>query len=113
LLGSPYVAADDCVIPGIPDISDGTSASLEQMIAIQKAVKVFQADNLDYMACLEPALNTAGEDAKKAGSEKEKLAAKALYAEKEATYNAAVSIEEKLVGEFNAAIRAYKAANPS
>ncbi len=112
LLGSAYVAADDCVIPSLPEVPEGSDASMEQMIAIQKAVKVFQADNLDYMACLEPALNTAGENAKKTGSKEEKSAAKALYTEQEATYNAAVSIEEKLVSDFNAAIRAYKAASP-
>lgn len=112
LLGSTYAAADDCVNPGIPSIPDGASSTMEQMIAGQKAVKAFQAANIEYMACLEPAL-AAAEARIKTASGDEKVAAENTYAETQAAYNGAVSVEEEVAGQFNAAIRAYKAANPS
>ena len=112
LLSSTYVAAGDCVNPEAPTIPDGASSTMEQMIAGQTTVKAFQAANIDYMACLEPGLAAAGEQLN-SGSADEKAAAQISYDEIEATYNAAVSAEEEVAGQFNAAIRAYKDANPS
>jgi len=112
LLGSTYAAAGDCVGPETPAIPDGASSTMEQMIAGQTAVKAFQAANIEYMACIEPSLTAAGEQVD-TGSADEKAAAKANYEEIETSYNAAVSAEEEVAGQFNAAIRAYKAANPS
>ena len=111
-LGSTLVVADDCVMPEAPAVPDGASATMEQMITGQTAVKTFQAANIEYMACLEPGLTAAGAQSSAAtGDDKE--AAKKAYDEIETTYNAAVSAEEEVAGQFNAAIRAYKAANPS
>ncbi len=111
-LGSTLVVADDCVMPEAPAVPDGASATMEQMIAGQTAVKAFQAANIDYMACVEPGLTAAGEQLPAATGD-DKAAAQKAYDEIEATYNAAVSAEEAVAGQFNAAIRAYKAANPS
>lgn len=111
LLGSTYVSAGDCVNPETPSIPDGASSTMEQMVAGQKAVKAFQTANLEYMACLEPTLTAANVKAD-TGSAKEKAAAKEAYDEVETIYNAAVSAEEEVAGQFNAAIREYKAANP-
>ncbi|MBE9538627.1 MAG: hypothetical protein IMF06_06055 [Proteobacteria bacterium] len=111
LLGSTYAAAGDCVAPAAPTIPDGSSSTMEQMIAGQTAVKAFQAANIDYMACLEPAMTAADKRLKKSSGD-EKAAAEASYDETQATYNAAVSAEEEVAGQFNAAIRVYKAANP-
>ena len=111
-LGSTLVVADDCVMPEAPAMPDGTSATMEQMIAGQASVKAFQAENIAYMACVETGLNTA-EAALSAATEDNKESAKKAYGDIEATYNAAVSAEEEVAGQFNAAIRSYKAANPS
>lgn len=111
-LGSTLVLADDCVMPEAPSMPDGTGATMEQMIAGQTAVKAFQAANIDYMACLEPEVS-ATEAQVEAATGDDKAAAKKAYDEKAALYNAAVSAEEEVAGQFNAAIRAYKAANPS
>jgi hypothetical protein len=111
LLGSTFALADDCANPPAPTIPDGAGATMDQMIAGQKAVKAFQASNIEYMACLEPGINTAGEQLASASGDA-KAAAKEAYAEKEAAYNAAVSAEESVAGDFNVAIRAYKTANP-
>lgn len=107
-LGCTSALAADCDMPSSPQLPDGGAASMEQMLAGQKAVKTFQTANLAYMQCLEPAL-AAAEAAAKEGDD----AATEKYKEIEAAYNAAVSQEEEVAGQFNTEIREYKAANPS
>ncbi len=102
--------AEDCTPPELPSLPEGATSSMEQMLAGQQAVKTFQAANLEYMSCMDPKISAAvatatAEDA----TDADKAAAKAL----EEAYNNAVSKEEELAGKFNAAIRAYKEANPS
>ena len=101
--------AGDCSIPDIPEVPDGASATMEQMLAGQSAVKAFQAANLEYMSCLDPMVSAAGEAAKASdATDESKAAAKQL----EEQYNTAVSIEEGIASQFNASLKAYKAANP-
>ena len=107
LLGSGYAVAGDCTAPAMPTLPDGATASMEQMLEGQKAVKTFQAANLDYMKCLEPGLTEAKTKAE-AGEE----GASDTYNAALEVYNAAVSSEEDLAGRFNQAVRDYKAANP-
>ncbi len=106
-IGSTNAFAGDCVAPAAPELPDGASSSMEEMLAGQKAVKTFQTANLEYMKCLEPAL-AAAEAAVKAGEE----GAAEAYQSAQDTYNAAVSTEEAVAGQFNTEIREYKAANP-
>lgn len=108
LFMSAHAFAQDCTAPATPTLPDGASASLEEMVAGQAAVKSFQADAQAYRECLDGAmqrLRTAAEDGD----------AEAAEAFKQTTdaYNASVSAEENLATDFNSAIRAYKAANPS
>ena len=107
-LGSASSFAADCDQPAMPELPDGASASMEQMLEGQKAIKAFQSANVEYMQCLEPTLTAAQTAAKEdpKGSQDQ-------YKEIEAAYNAAVSAEEEVAGQFNAQIREYKAANPS
>lgn len=105
------LAIAECNEPSLPDIPDGASATLEDMLAGQKAIKSFQADNAEYLSCLETAYQAAAKKATK-GSDDEKDAAEAAYKEGLDAYNAAVAREEDLAGQFNTEIREYKAANP-
>jgi hypothetical protein len=107
-LGGTVAMAEDCVAPDAPSITEGEESTLEQMLASQKAVKEFQAANLEYMSCLEPKL-TAAEAAAKEGQE----GAVESYQKIQETYNAAVSREEEVATKFNNEIRDYKTANPS
>ena len=107
-LSSASSFAADCEQPAMPELPDGASASMEQMLEGQKAVKAFQSANVEYMQCLEPTM-TAAQAAAKEGDD----SSADLYKEIEATYNAAVSAEEEVAGQFNTQIREYKAANPS
>jgi len=105
VLGGTSAFAADCEQPAAPSVPDGASSSMEEMLAGQKAVKAFQSANLAYMQCLEPNL-AAAEAAVKEGVE----GAEEKYRSVEAAYNAAVSVEEEVAGQFNTEIREYKAA---
>ncbi len=108
-MSSASALAQDCTAPELPTLPDGASASYEDMIAGQGAVKEFQAANLEYMNCLEPMISEAETTAQgESATDADKAKAKELND----AYNAAVSQEEELAGKFNTAIRAYKAANP-
>ena len=108
-LGSTVSIAGECVQPDKPAMPDGAKASMEDMLNGQKAVKSFQAANMDYMKCLEEAHKAAEAAAAPDRSDEDKMATQAAFEE---TYNAAVSVEEEVAGQFNTEIREYKAANP-
>lgn len=109
-LGSTISLAGECVQPSAPELPDGAKAAMEDMLAGQQAVKAFQSSNLEYMACLEKE-NAAAQAAMPEGSDEEKKAAQEKSFND--AYNAAVSQEEEIAGQFNTEIREYKAANPS
>ena len=109
LVTTPALALD-CDMPEAPTMPDGASSTMEDMLAGQKAVKTFQAANIDYMSCVEKAMNAA-EAAAEEASDDDKTAAKEAYTKLVETYNAAVSVEEEVAGQFNTEIREYKAAN--
>ena len=50
----------ECTKATAPDIPDGDAASLEEMVAGQKAVKAFMADGEAYLACLDAEAAAAG-----------------------------------------------------
>ena len=106
------VSTAECTMPEIPSLPAGDSASMEQMIAGQTAVKTFQAANIDYMSCVEEVMNDASALVEDASGDA-KTTAQASFEKAQTTYNSAVSVEEDVAGKFNAAIRAYKDANPS
>lgn len=100
----------DCTAPASPELPDGKSATMEQMVTGQKAIKSFQQGNAEYLQCLdkeikqaEKALKKAKDDAKAAIAKGHDLAVNA--------YNASVAKEESLAQAFNAQIRAFKEAN--
>ncbi len=103
--------AADCDAPEMPGALDGSTASMEEMLAGQKAVKAFQAANTDYMQCLEKNFQAAEENAKESADAAARAIAQKEYADSVEAYNAAVSAEEEVAGAFNIALRAYKAAH--
>lgn len=103
--------AADCTAPEKPSMPDGATATMEAMLAGQKAVKAFQAENMDYMKCLEDAFNAAKSDAKDESDTAKRALAETDYRNSVEAYNAAVSAEEEIAGAFNVELRAYKAAN--
>ncbi|HAN29757.1 MAG TPA: hypothetical protein DCP75_18955 [Haliea salexigens] len=109
-LGSSMAMAE-CVQPETPTLPNGGSATMDDMIAGQQAVKTFQAANLEYMACLETQF-TAAKKTIEEGKAKDAESLKAAYEADVAAYNEAVSAEEALAGQFNTEIREFRAANP-
>ncbi|MCB1706270.1 MAG: hypothetical protein KDI17_15505 [Halioglobus sp.] len=102
--------ADDCTAPAAPTLPDGATASLEEMLAGQKAVKDYQAANSEYRACLDPKVTAAQTAA--AGDSPGPELVEALQKLND-DYNASVSEEEKVAEQFNTELREYKEANPS
>ena len=98
-------AAVACDYPARADITPGSSASKEEMLESQKAVKAYITAMETYLACLEQqeadAVAGLGEL-----SEEEKATRDAAFTKK---YNAAVEQMEIIAAQFNEEVRAYKA----
>jgi hypothetical protein len=108
-LPSAQAVAEGCTAPDSPTLPDGSTATLEQMLDGQAAVKAYQASNTEYRSCLEPLIGAAETAASAEEPTQEQIdALKALNEQ----YNASVSAEEDLAGKFNTELKAYKAANP-
>jgi len=108
-LASAVSMAEDCTAPDIPSMPDGATATLQQMLDGQSAVKAYQATNAEYRSCLEPQISAA--EVAASGDSPPPELTEALKALNE-QYNASVSAEEELAGKFNDELKAYKAANP-
>ncbi len=98
-LSNPALAA--CEYPADVALPDGAKATEAEMNAASAVVKKYIADMDAYMACLD-AEQTA------LPVEQQTLEAKALHVKR---HNAAVDAEEKIATDFNAQIRAFKAAS--
>jgi len=111
---SSATAMAECIKPDQPQLPDGATASMEDMLAGQKSVKTFQSSNVEYMKCLEDTFKAAEAKVKEGadGTKEAVESAQKTYTEAVEAYNAAVSSEEAVAGQFNTEIREYKAANP-
>ena len=107
-LSSSALVAEECSMPDMPTLPDGNSATMEEMIAGQQAVKAFQAAVETFRGCQDTMMETL----KTRVAEGDEAAVADFQAATDA-YNASVSLEEKLAEQFNQAIRDFKAANPS
>jgi hypothetical protein len=97
----------DCPYPQAPDkLPDGASATLEDMLAGQKAVKAYQKAMDDYVACidkeLEQAISKAGDQLKPA----QKADMQKVEAQK---HNAAIDQEQSVADRFNEQVKVFKA----
>jgi hypothetical protein len=97
----------DCTYPPTPSkIPDGASATLEEMLAGQKAIKEYQKSMDDYVACIDKEL----EDKIAQGGDQLKPQQKADMQKMEAQkHNAAVDQEQAIADRFNEQVKVYKA----
>jgi len=105
LAGFAVAAQAECVYPQQDvDMPDGTTATQEEMVAAQKAVKAYMADMEAYLACLKEEHAAA---AAEAGDEDEEAAAKreAMFTKR---HDAAVDQMHLVGARFNEQVRAYK-----
>lgn len=95
-----------CIYPRAPEnIPDGSTATLEQMVAAQQAVKQFDADITAYNACLDMELQSLLADPNLDEARRNEL--RAMQVKKN---NAAVDEAQAVADRFNEQLRAFKAA---
>lgn len=108
LCSGPALAA--CLTPaGNVVVPDGNSATREQMVAAQRAVKAYDADVKTYAACLQ---NEHDAEIAKGGTtltEADRAALGKRYANLQ---NVEVDKLQKVADQFNASLKAFKAKNP-
>jgi len=93
-----------CIYPREPEnIPDGATATYDQMVAAQKAVKQFDADITAYNACLDMELQAMLADPNLDETRKTELAA--MQAKKN---NAAVDHVTAVADRFNEQLHAYQ-----
>lgn len=103
--GNAYGA---CTYPAEPaNLPDGNTATLEQMVAAQKAVKAFDEAITAYTSCLklEHQAALAGNDQLTDDQKKEM---ERVQIQK---HNAAVEADEALAARFNEQVKVYKEKN--
>lgn len=101
----------DCVYPKAPAaIPDGKTASLEEMLAANKAVKQYNTDIDNYLGCLKKDLDESLSRQNDTLTEDQKKAMNAVFTQKN---NAAVDELQAVAARLNEQIRVYKAAHPS
>jgi hypothetical protein len=96
-----------CIYPREPEgIPDGATATYDEMVAAQKAVKQFDADITAYNACLDMELQSILADPSLDEAKKAEIAA--MQAKKN---NAAVDHVTAVADRFNEQLHAYQAAH--
>jgi hypothetical protein len=105
LTAAPVYA--DCPYPAAPEkLPDGASATLEEMVAGQKAVKVYDKAINDYVACIDRELDEA---IKKGGDQlkpQQKTDMQHVEAQK---HNAAIDQLQSIADRFNEQVKVFKA----
>ena len=105
--------AEDCKHPGdAPSVPNGSEASRDEMVTAATAVRQFNADTSAYLECMDAkdadmaALQKQYEKAKDKEKASQIIATRKAHLEKR---NAAFENLDKTAGEFNSAVRDYKA----
>jgi hypothetical protein len=97
-----------CTYPKAPEkIPDGNTATLDEMLAAQRAVKAFDAAITTYQGCLEQE-NSSALAANPEMTEEQKAERLKILGQKQ---NAAVDEAQALADRFNAQIRVYREKN--
>lgn len=108
LLISPVYGAD-CVAPGdAPTVPDGNTASVQEMVASQKAVMAYNQTTNAYLDCLKQAHDAA---VAAAGPSIKPDQKRQLDKDEMQKHNAAVDKLNAVAGHFNEQVRIFKAKN--
>jgi hypothetical protein len=108
-LAVPAVALAQCDRPAPPAAVDGAKASLDQLTQAKGAVTKFLTDSDAYQSCV---LDDLAAQRAKATAAKTKLDP-AVTKAAEQSVNSNQADKERVGSEFNAAVKAFKAAHPS
>lgn len=107
LMAGPAYA--DCTYPkGPSSIPDGSTSSLDQMLAAKQAVKDYNAATSAYLDCIQHERDDAIASKGDKITDEDKAKLEHIEAEK---HNAAVSQLQSVADRFNEQVRAFKAKN--
>ena len=104
----PAYAQSACAEPIAPAPIDGGSATTGQMNAMHDDVVTFLKQSDDYQLCLLKEMNDAKDTAKKDKKDFDP----AIEATARSRIQANQTLKEKVGGEFNTSVTAYKAKHP-
>jgi hypothetical protein len=105
LTAAPVYA--DCPYPAAPNkIPDGATASMEDMLAGQKAVKEYDKSINDYVACIDKELQDSIAKAGDKLKPEQKTDMEKVEAQK---HNAAIDQEQSVADRFNEQVKVFKA----
>ena len=104
LSGAAYA---DCPYPAAPEkLPDGASATMDEMVAGQKAVRAYDKAIQEYVACIDKELD---EKIAKAGDQlkpQQKADMQKVEAQK---HNAAIDQDQSIADRFNEQVKVFKA----
>ena len=104
---SSGAAYADCPYPAPPDkLPDGASATMEEMLAGQKAVTAYNKAMTDYVACIDKALD---ESIASAGDKLKPEQKADMTRVEQAKHNAAIDQLQSVADRFNEQVKVYKA----
>ena len=104
---SAGAAYADCPYPAAPDkLPDGASATMQEMLAGQKAVNDYQKSINDYVACIDKALEQSIASAGDQLKPEQKADMQRVETQK---HNAAIDQLQSVADRFNEQVKAYKA----
>lgn len=106
---TPALADSACQEPIAPAAVDGGTATTAQMNGAHEDVMTFIKQSDDYQSCLYKELDDAKADALKNKKQIDPAMEPAVAAKVDANQH----LKEKVGGEFNAAVIAYKAKHPN
>ncbi len=97
----------DCPYPAAPDkLPDGSSATLEEMVAGQKAVRAYDKAINDYVSCIDGELNAAIAKGGDQLKPQQKADMQHVEAQK---HNAAIDQLQSIADRFNEQVKVFKA----
>jgi hypothetical protein len=104
---SAGAAYADCPYPAAPDkLPDGRSATLEEMVAGQKAVKDYDKAINDYVGCIDKELDAQITKAGDTLKPEQKADMQKVEAQK---HNAAIDQLQSVADRFNEQVKVFKA----
>ncbi|MGB6603230.1 MAG: hypothetical protein WBE65_02910 [Steroidobacteraceae bacterium] len=97
----------DCPYPSTPDkIPDGATATLDEMLAGQKAINTYNKAVNDYVACIDKQLD---DDIAKQGDKLKPQQKSEMQRVEAQKHNAAIDQLQSIADRFNEQVKAFKA----
>ncbi|MGC1729997.1 MAG: hypothetical protein WA747_11550 [Steroidobacteraceae bacterium] len=97
----------DCPYPSTPDkIPDGATATLDEMLAGQKAINTYNKAVNDYVACIDKQLD---DDTAKQGDKLKPQQKSEMQRVEAQKHNAAIDQLQSIADRFNEQVKAFKA----